>query len=65
MTYGKEELKTILLKELEEQFKQEGISQLNVVNKIVNVYERENHTMELEMTYEVVKEIGEKVALAE
>ena len=65
MTYGKEVLKTILLKELEEQFKQEDISQLNVVNKIVNVYERENHTMELEMTYEVVKEIGEKVALAE
>ena len=65
ITYGKEELKTILLKELEEQFEKEGIDKLNVVNKIVNVYERENNTMELEMTYEVVKEIGTEEALAE
>ena len=60
ITYGKEELKAILIKELEQQFEQEGISNLNVINKIVNFYDRDNHTMELEMTYEVLTTIGEE-----
>ena len=58
ITYGKEELKSILINELEKQFKQEGIGQLNVINKVVNVYEHENNVMELEMTYEVITNIG-------
>lgn len=57
ITYGKEELKQILIKELEEQFHAEGIDNLNVVNKIVNFYEK-NSTIELEMTYEVKTTIG-------
>lgn len=58
VTYGKEELKAILIEELKKQFEEEGISRLNVINKIVNVYEHENNMMELEMTYEVIQTIG-------
>lgn len=58
ITYGKEELKAILINELEKQFEEEGIARLNVVNKVVNVYEHENNVMELEMTYEVITNIG-------
>ena len=57
ITYGKEELKETLIAELEKQFKEEGINNLNITNKIVNVYEKEN-TIELEMTYEVKSNIG-------
>lgn len=58
VTYGKEELKEILINELEQQFIEEEINKLNVVNKIVNIYEREKNTLELEMTYEVITTIG-------
>lgn len=58
ITYGKEELKAILISELENQFEEDGMENLNVVNKIVNVYEHENNVMELEMTYEVMTTIG-------
>ena len=58
VTYGKEELKQILINQLEEQFEEEGINNLNVVNKIVNVYEKEKNIIELEMTYEVQTTIG-------
>ena len=58
VTYGKEELKQILIDELEKQFEEEGINNLNVINKIVNVYEQEDNNMEIEMTYEVETTIG-------
>ena len=57
ITYGKEELKEILIAELEEKFAEEGINNLNVINKIVNVYE-EKGAIEIEMTYEVKENIG-------
>ena len=57
ITYGKEELKEILISELEEQFKVDSIDNLNVVNKIVNFYEKED-SIEVEMTYEVETNIG-------
>lgn len=58
VTYGMEELKEILIEELEQQFSNDGTDKLNVINKVVNVYEKENNTLELEMTYEVVTNIG-------
>jgi len=57
VTYGIEELKQILIKELEQQFSDEGIDKLNVINKVVNVYKVDN-ALELEMTYEVLTDIG-------
>lgn len=57
ITYGKEELKEILIEELEKQFVEEGINDLNVINKVVNFYEKEN-SIEIEMTYEVKTNIG-------
>ena len=57
ITYGKEELKEILIKELEKQFEEEGINNLNITNRVVNFYEKEN-SIELEMTYEVEDNIG-------
>ncbi len=58
ITYGFEELKALLIKELEEQFSNEGIEELNVVNKVVNVFKKDNNELELEMTYEVETNIG-------
>lgn len=57
ITYGKEELKALLINELEKEFENEKINKLNVINKIVNVYEKDN-AIELEMTYEVKRTIG-------
>ena len=57
ITYGKEELKEILIEDLEKQFAKEGINKLNVINKVVNFYEKEN-SIEIEMTYEVKTNIG-------
>lgn len=57
ITYGKEELKEILIEELEKQFEAEDINKLNVINKVVNFYEKEN-SIEIEMTYEVKNNIG-------
>lgn len=58
ITYGKEELKNILIQEIEQQFIDECIDKLNVINKVVNIYENEKDTIELEMTYEVLEQIG-------
>ena len=58
VTYGKDQLKEILIKELEQQFSDEGIDELNVINKVVNFYETEENMLELEMTYEVIEDIG-------
>lgn len=57
ITYGKEELKEILIQELENEFEEDEINSKNITNKIVNVYEKEN-SIELEMTYEVKENIG-------
>ena len=46
-----------MIEELEKQFEEEGINTLNVTNKIVNVYEKEN-AIEIEMTYEVQTNIA-------
>lgn len=58
VTYGIQELKEILITELENQFKEEGIDKLNIVNKVVNVFQKDNKELELEMTYEVEMNIG-------
>lgn len=58
VTYGIEELKQILIQELEDQFTSEGIDELNVVNKVVNIFTKENNQIELEMTYEIETDIG-------
>lgn len=57
ITYGKEDLKQILINELEKEFEDEGINDLNVVNKVLNFYEQKDG-IELEMTYEVQTTIG-------
>ena len=57
VTYGKEELKGILIEELGQQFEEENINNLDIINKIVNVYEKES-SIEVEMTYEVQTNIG-------
>ena len=59
ITYGKEELKNILISELEQQFINDGIEKMNVINKILNIYEH-NGKIELEMTYEIQTTIGEE-----
>ncbi len=58
MTYGKEELQNILISELQKQFEEEGIDKLNVVNKIVNIYDKGNNILEVQMTYETLESIG-------
>jgi len=58
ITYGKGELKQLLIQELEAQFSEEGIDNLNIVNKVVNVFNKENNELELEMTYEAEIDIG-------
>ena len=58
VTYGKEELKQLLIQELETKFSEEGIDNLNIVNKVVNVLDKENNELELEMIYEAELDIG-------
>jgi len=58
ITYGTEELKQLLIQELESKFEEEGINKLNVINKVVNVSYKENNELELEMIYEVETNIG-------
>ena len=57
ITYGKEELKEFLIEDLEQQFEEENTNNLDIINKIVNVYEKES-SIEVEMTYEVKSNIG-------
>lgn len=58
ITYGKEELKQILIKELEHEFEKDGVNKPNVTNKIINIYDNNDKELEIEMTYEVIEEIG-------
>ena len=57
-TYGKDELKNILIKELEEEFENENIKNENLINKFANIYNADNEAMEIELTYEVLENIG-------
>lgn len=57
ITYGKEELKDILIKELEEEFTKEELNKLQITNKVVNIYNLDNNGLELEMTYEILEDI--------
>ena len=57
-SYGKDELKKIIIKELEEEFQNDNIQDEKVLNKIVNVYYNEENTIEVELTYEVFENIG-------
>ena len=57
ITYGKEELKDILIKELEEEFTKEELNKLQITNKVVNIYNLDNDGLELEMTYEILEDI--------
>ena len=58
ITYGKEELKQILIKELEQEFEKDEVNKFNVVNKIINIYDNDDKELEIEMTYETIEEIG-------
>ena len=65
--YGREELKDLLISELENQFRNDEIDKLNIVNKVVNIYDKENGKLEVEMTYEIIENIGieNKIDLSE
>lgn len=65
ITYGIQELKQILIKELENKFAEDGIDKLNVVNKVVNIFQKENNELEIEMTYEVETDIAIEEKLEE
>lgn len=58
ITYGKVELQNLLIAELEKEFEKENINQNNITNKIVNVYQTSEDTIEIELTYEVLESIG-------
>lgn len=58
ITYGKVELQNLLIAELEKEFEKENINQNNITNKIVNVYQTSEDTIEIELTYEVLENIG-------
>ncbi len=58
ITYGKVELQNLLISELEEEFKQENIEEDKITNKIVNVYQKNDNELEIELTYEVLETIG-------
>lgn len=65
ITYGKVELQNILINELEEEFEKENINKDKITNKIVNVYQTNEETIEVELTYEVLEEIGTEEKLFE
>ena len=58
ITYGKVELQNILIKELEQEFEKENINKDNITKKTVNVYQTNENTLEIELTYEVQETIG-------
>ena len=58
VTYGKVELQNLLISELEKEFEKENIDKDKITNKIVNVYQTDEDTIEIELTYEVLECIG-------
>lgn len=57
-TYGKKEAQDLLLKDLEEEFEKEEIPKEKIKNKVVNINEIDDNTIEVELTYEVLEQIG-------
>ena len=51
-------MKNILISELEKQFEEDGVNELNVVNRVINIYNKEKDILEIQMTYEVIEDIG-------
>ena len=58
VTYGKTELQNLLAEELEKEFENENIK--NIKNKIVNVYQKNNNELEIELIYEAVEFVGKE-----
>ena len=58
ITYGKQELQNILISEMEKEFEQENFNNKEITNKTVNVYQGDQNTLEVELTYEVLENIG-------
>ena len=58
ITYGKVELQNLLISELEKKFEKENLD--NITNKIVNVHQKNEDELEVELTYEVVENIGKE-----
>ena len=58
ITYGKAELQNLLISELEDEFEKENIDKDKITNKVVNVYQVSEDTIEVELTYEVLETIG-------
>lgn len=58
ITYGKVELQNLLISELEQEFEEEGIDKEKITNKIINVYQTNDDSIEIELTYEVLETIG-------
>lgn len=58
ITYGKVELQNLLISELEQEFEQENLDKDKITNKIVNSYQTDEDTIEIELTYEVLEKIG-------
>ena len=56
VTYGKVELQNLLVSELEKEFEKENPE--NITNKIVNVHQKNGDELEVELTYEVIENIG-------
>ena len=65
ITYGKQELQNILIAALEEEFQQKHTEGDTITNKIVNVYQTKDNTLEVEMTYEKLETIGTEEKLKE
>ena len=58
ITYGKVEMQNLLISELEQEFEKEGIDKDRIINKIINVYQTNDDSIEIELTYEVLEKIG-------
>lgn len=57
-TYGKVDLQNVLISEIEKNFENENINPKDIKNKIVNVYQQSEDELEIELTYEVIENIG-------
>ena len=51
-------MQNVLISEIEKNFKNENINPKDIKNKIVNVYQQSEDELEIELTYEVIENIG-------
>lgn len=58
ITYGKVDLQNLLISKLDKEFENQEIDKEKITNKIVNVYQENNDELEIELTYEVLENIG-------